>query len=100
MKMKKLILIGCLSLVCGTLVQAQNKGKISVSAVPAPQPHYQQEYTFDAPVNASAWNNQPAGMQVSFASEDKLYFRTEVPALEKTTDVWEKTGWRGERVNA
>ncbi|HUP11319.1 MAG TPA: glycoside hydrolase domain-containing protein, partial [Niastella sp.] len=98
--MKKIIIIGCLGLLCGTLVQAQNKGKISVSAVPAPQPHYQQEYTLDAPVNAAAWNNQPSGMQVSFASGDKLYFRTEVPALEKTTDAWERTAWRGERVNA
>jgi hypothetical protein len=99
--MKKTFFIVCVCLLCCGQVEAQqSKGAFDASAVPAPKPHYQPEYTFDVPVDASAWQSQPSGLQVSFASINKLYFRTEVPALEKTTDVWEKTGWRGERINA
>src|SRR6476661_5468232 len=97
--MKRTIALYCL-LFC-SLVNAQPyRGQIDSGKVPAPQPHYQQEYTFDAPVDAAAWTRQPAGMQVSFATTDKAFFRTEVPALEKPSTVFEKTGWRGERINA
>jgi hypothetical protein len=99
--MKTPIFILSVCLLCFGLINAQQfKGAAGASTVPAPKPHYQLEYTFDVPVNVDAWSNQPAGMQVSFASADKLYFRTEVPTLEKTTDVLEKAGWRGERINA
>lgn len=55
--------------------------------------------TFRVPVDTAACNHQPAGMPVSFASTDKLYFRTEVPALDKPSHVFEKTGWQSERGN-
>lgn len=97
--MKKTIAICCLLFY--SLSQAQqHRGRIDAVKLPAPQAHYLQEYTFDAPVDVAAWNRQPSGMQVSFASTDKLYFRTEVPEMERPSDVFEKTGWRGERINA
>src|SRR4051812_49050840 len=83
-----------------SLTKAQPyKGQMDINKVSGLQSHYQQEYTFDAPVDAAAWNGQPSGMQVSFASTDKRFFRTEVPTLEKTSNIFEKTAWRGERIN-
>jgi hypothetical protein len=82
--MKKTFFIVCVCLLCCGLVEAQqSKGAFDASAVPAPKPHYQPEYTFDVPVDASAWQSQPSGLQVSFASINKLYFRTEVPRWKK-----------------
>ena len=49
--------------------------------------HYQQEYTFDTTLNPAAWTTQKKGLHVSFASTDELYFRTEVPELEKETTI-------------
>lgn len=75
------------------------KGQLDFSKVPVPAPHYKQEYTFDTTVNAAAWNTQEKGLHVSFASTDELYFRTEVPELEKQTLSFEGTAWKGERMN-
>ncbi len=74
------------------------KGVVDRSKMPIPKAHYQDEYAFDAPLNAAAWN-QKSGMHVSFGSTDELYFRTEVP-LEKEALSYEVTGWKGERLNA
>jgi hypothetical protein len=99
--MKKSLMIVCFWMLLVGVMQAQHyKGQMPAATVPAPKPHYQPEYTFDAPEDAAAWNSQPSGMQVSFATTDKLYSRTEVPGLQKITDVIQKTVWRGERVNA
>lgn len=99
--MKKPLLTVCFWMFFLCLTQAQQRrGQMDIATVPSPKPHYQPEYTFDAPVNAAAWNNQPSGMQVSFATTDKLYFRTEVPGLERVANAMEKTAWRGERINA
>jgi hypothetical protein len=75
------------------------KGQLPSSKVPVPAAHYQQEYTFDTTLNPAAWNAQKKGMHVSFASTDELYFRTEVPELEKESTTWQETGWKGERLN-
>ncbi|HYC29339.1 MAG TPA: glycoside hydrolase domain-containing protein [Chitinophagaceae bacterium] len=74
-------------------------GQLAASKVPAPAAHYQQEYTFDTTLNPAAWNKQRKGLNVSFATTDERYFRTEVPALEEPSLHWEGTGWKGERLN-
>jgi hypothetical protein len=61
--------------------------------------HYQPEYTRDTPIGKQAWLDQKSGLHVSFASTDKAWFRTEVPQLEQA-QLWEASGWRGERLNA
>ena len=61
--------------------------------------HYQPEYAFDAPADPSRWKKEPAGLNLSFASTDKAYFRTEVPTLTKSNE-WKATAWKGERLNA
>lgn len=75
------------------------KGQLDLSKLPVPSQHYQQEYTFDSPVNPAAWQSQNPGLHVTFGSTDELYFRTEVPELEKTAS-WSATAWKGERINA
>jgi hypothetical protein len=74
-------------------------GQVELSKVPGPAWHYQEEYTFDTVVNQSAWNALAKGLQVSFGSTDRLYFRREVPELEKSSSSWSATGWKGERLN-
>jgi hypothetical protein len=74
------------------------KGQLSLSKVPAPAAHYQQEYTFDTIANSAAWIQEEKGMHVSFASTDELFFRSEVPELNAAAS-WQATGWKGERLN-
>src|SRR6185369_5686084 len=80
------------------LTIAQVKGQIDSTFLPATGPHYQPEYDFDRPVDANSWSKERPGLNVAFGSEEKLYFRTEVPGL-KADDSWQATGWKGERLN-
>lgn len=75
------------------------KGRIDSTAIPAPGPHFQAEYTFDVSTNPQRWLRQKPGLHVSCATTDKLYFRSEAPELEKETNQWQATGWKGERLN-
>jgi hypothetical protein len=75
-------------------------GKIDSLIVPKPSLYFQPEYTFDVTTDPAAWRNQKPGLHVSFASTDRAYFRSEVPDLKNETQTWEKTGWKGERLNA
>jgi hypothetical protein len=76
------------------------KGQLDLSKLPVPVLHYQEEYTFDTTLNPGAWRTQDRGLHVGLAPTDELYFRTEVPELEKQTATWSVTGWKGERLNA
>jgi hypothetical protein len=87
-------------LITPVFAQQDQLGIIDSALIPRPYHHYQLEYTFDATLNAAAWVTQKKGLHVSFASTDELYFRTEVPELEKETTLFESTAWKGERVNA
>lgn len=99
--MKKIRLFVFFLCFLSVLANAQvYKGQVGFLKVPVPAHHYQQEYTFDTTVNAAAWITQKKGLHVSFASTDELYFRTEVPELEKETALFEGTAWKGERLNA
>jgi hypothetical protein len=98
--MKSALLIGCFFCFLSGIVQGQvYKGQVDFSKVPVPAWHYQEEYTFDTMLNAAAWTTQSKGLHVSFASTDELYFRTEVPELEKESLSFEGAAWKGERVN-
>ena len=74
--------------------------QIDPSKVPAPQAHYQAEYTFDVPSDSLRWSQQQSGLNVSFGTTDELYMRSEVPSLPKESRIWADTGWKGERLNA
>jgi len=80
------------------LTIAQGKGQIDSTFLPATGPHYQPEYDFDRPADANSWLKERSGLNVAFGSEEKLYFRTEVPGL-KSENSWQVTGWKGERLN-
>ena len=74
------------------------KGAIDLDKLQAPQWHYMPEYTFDSCTDPAAWLSVGHGLQVSFASTDRLYFRTEAPRVPHT-NIWQATGWKGERLN-
>ncbi len=76
------------------------KGMIPTRSVPAPQWHYQTEYTFDKPVDPSTWSDDETGLHAAFGTTDELYLRSEVPDPGSITREWSASGWRGERMNA
>ncbi|HKO81117.1 MAG TPA: hypothetical protein VJU78_12015, partial [Chitinophagaceae bacterium] len=96
---KNNILVGLLCLSSLTTFGQPYQGQLDLSKLPVPSQHYQQEYTFDSSSNPDAWRAQKEGLHISFATTDELYFRTEVPVLEKETTSWTATGWKGERMN-
>ena len=89
-----------LALLPGLAAGQLRPAQIDSSKVPAPRPHYQAEYTFDAPADSLRWAKQQSGLNVSFGSTDESYMRSEVPALPMASRLWEDTGWKGERLNA
>jgi len=76
-----------------------HRALIAPGKVPVPPYHFEPEYTFDAPSDPARWSAQQHGLNVSFASTDQAYFRSEVPDLPQPFQVWEATGWKGERLN-
>lgn len=82
------------------IVAQQYKGEIDSTLLPnIGDAHYQPEYTLDKPLNAAAWATEKPGMHAAFGSEDALYFRTEVPAINIDATTWNATGWKNERLN-
>jgi len=99
--MKKKAFVAGLIGISFSVVNAQvYKGQIEIPKLPAPVWHYQKEYTFDSSLNGGAWSAQKRGLHISFGSTDELYFRTEVPELEKEQLTSEATVWKGERLNS
>ena len=97
--MEKRISIFLYYILSSLFISAQTqKGEIDITKISAPNEHYQDEYTFDNSTEPARWLNVKNGLQVSFASTDQAYFRTEVPDVKQTT-TWQGTGWRGERIN-
>ena len=98
--MRKTVLVSCLlNFVFAFAFGQAYKGQLDFSKVPVPGQHYQSEYTFDTTLNAAAWTTQKKGLHVSFATTDELFFRSEVPELQKEELTWEGKGWKGERLN-
>ncbi|MGE7775923.1 glycoside hydrolase domain-containing protein [Chitinophaga sp. NPDC101104] len=50
-------------------------------------------------VNEAAWHSVKSGLHASFASLDKRYAKSEVPAV-KTSSSIKLKGWKGERISA
>jgi len=99
--MRKIDLIFYILVLGPSIAFAQlRRGQIIPAKVPAPSQHYQEEYTFDSPVDEARWTKQKKGLNISFASTDELFLRSEAPQLAKESLTWEDTGWKGERLNA
>jgi hypothetical protein len=81
-------------------VHQVHKGQIDSAKVPVLDFHYQSEHKLDKSTEPDRWETGQKGLQVAFGSTDALYFRTEVPDVEKQPKSWSETGWRGERLNA
>ena len=96
--MSRILIAGCLACLVPAAVRGQDgqehRAKIVASGkVPVPPYHFQPEYTFDAPGDPQRWSQQPHRLNVSFASTDQAYFRSEVPDLPQPSEVWNATGW-------
>jgi len=99
--MRKIALIFFGSLFLGQTAYSQlQKAQISPARIPELNQHYVDEYAFDVSSNPELWKKQKNGLNVSVASTNELYLRTEVPQINKENSVWESTGWKGERLNA
>ncbi len=99
--MKKKFVNVCIFLLLANVGIAQSTiGKIDISKIAVPKPFYEPEYTYDVMVDSSSWEKQSSGLKVAFGSTDELYLRSEVPSIEESSDEWEDSGWRGERLNA
>jgi hypothetical protein len=99
--MRKYILICYLVVFTIGMANGQMKrGQMDLSKVPVPVNHYQTEYTYDITTDSVPWAIQKHGLNVAFGSTDELYLRCEVPQLKDEGQMWEETGWRGERLNA
>src|SRR4026207_2149923 len=97
--MSRLLLAGIFSIAASLPVIAQKQyGRIDSSRLPVNGPHHLPEYDFDVAVDATAWQSQPKGLNISFGSTDELYFRKDVP-LKLSTQQNQFTAWKGERVN-
>src|SRR5580704_17514762 len=95
---KILAVIFVYSLFSSQLFAQEEKAVINLNALQTPQPHYLPEYTFESCTNPARWLDEKHGLQASFASTNRHYFRTEVPDVTPTTD-WQATAWKGERLN-
>src|SRR5436190_15618700 len=98
--MNRIVLIICLIFSAQSGYSQLQKGQINPAKIPALSQHYLPEYTYDVSANPELWSNQKPGLNVSFASTDELYLRTEAPTLPAEKHTMESTGWRGERRNA
>ena len=100
--MRTLLLAGCLSYVVAAAADGQDgveRARLDPAKIRMPAFHFQPEYTFDVPTDLARWAAQPKGLNVSFASTDQAYLRSEVPDLGQPVQTWEATGWKGERLN-
>lgn len=98
--MKRIPIISTVLLLAANISFAQPMpGQLRPGSVAAPVMHYQEEYTFDTVVDVQKWNALKPGLNVSFATTDQLYFRSEVPAIQQDLSL-EETVWKGERLNA
>jgi hypothetical protein len=93
------IFLGVLFFIQTAYSQPQ-KAQINPSTIPILNDHPIDEYTYDVSTNPGLWSKQRKGLNVSVVSTNELYMRTEVPQTSDEKNVWESTGWRGERLNA
>jgi len=96
----KIVIAAWLFFTTPLYAQQINIGLVDSASIPKPLPHFQAEYTLDKSIDSARWLREKPGLQVSFASTDEAYFRTEVPSLPATTQSFQEVCWRGERVNA
>src|SRR5689334_17871390 len=87
-----------LILVVAPAMSQLKRGQIDPRQVPLPNQHYQNEFTFDAPSDPALWKKEKKGLNVTFATTNELFLRSEVPALAPLL-LWDDTGWQGERLN-
>ena len=95
-----LMILGLFCTSSSSIVGALKRGEIDPAKAPTLQQHYQAEYIFDTSTDPASWSKQRMGLHVAFGSTDELYLRCEAPALRQETEVWNASGWRGERLNA
>jgi hypothetical protein len=77
----------------------QHAGRVDAKHIPTRHAHYEPEHVYDTPVDVRRWLAQAPGLHADFGDTGRSYLRSEVP-LERESESWQATGWRGERLNA
>lgn len=99
--MNKLLYTCCFLLICTFSFAQKYEGEVDSTLLPQlSSSHYIPEYDFDVSLHPDKWNHETAGLHTAFCSENKLYFRKEVPGVTSDSAFFEATAWRGERVNS
>ena len=88
-----------LLLFCAPIFSQNLKGRVDSVFITKTAAHYEPEFTFDKPVDASSWLNEKPGLHAAYGAADQLYFRTEVPGIADENASLTLTGWKGERLN-
>jgi len=89
----------CICFFTGSVSAQLRKAEIDHSLVPDSHGHYIEEFVFDKTAEPERWAKQKHGLNVSFATTNALFLRSEVPTLEREVLVWNSAGWRGERLS-
>ncbi|HCW07207.1 MAG TPA: hypothetical protein DGG95_07570 [Cytophagales bacterium] len=97
--MRILFFINCLLVLAHPVFSQLKRGQVDPKKVPLPSQHYSNEFTFDSPTRPEVWKKETKGMNVSFASTNELYLRSEIPVSTPSLS-WEDIGWQGERLNS
>src|SRR5258705_5645229 len=100
--MRRILAVAFLACLIAVALQGQDgiqRARLDPAKIRIPPFHFQPEFTFDSPSDPQKWSVEPKGLNVSFATTDQAYFRSEVPDLPQQSQSWEASGWRAERLN-
>lgn len=90
---KRIILCGILSFIIVTTFSQESNTVVSFNNLDFSEPDDPK------PFNKTAWNNLPAKLMISFASDDIRYEKTTPPPLSVIKTQWATTAWKGEKVH-
>ena len=90
---KRIILCGILSFIIVTAFSQESNTVVSFNNLDFSEPDDPK------PFNKTAWNNLPAKLMISFASDDIRYEKTTPPPVPVIKTQWATTAWKGEKVH-
>jgi len=93
MHCKRIILAGILSFIIVTAFSQKSNTAVSFKSLDF------SELRDPKPFNKTAWNNLPAKVMISFASDDIRYEKTTPTPVPVIKTQWATTAWKGEKVH-
>jgi hypothetical protein len=75
------------------------RGQVDPKKVQLPVQHHLTEFAFDIPSDPNQWTKEKKGLNISFATTNELFLRSEVPKISPSL-TWDGMGWKGERLSS